>query len=131
MRLCLPKNNNLGRGNIMRCLLSAVVAGALLCAPAVANAQSGADYPSRPIRLVVGFAPGGATDVVARMLTGALGTELGQTVIVENMPGASGLVAWRAVAGANPDGYTLLMAENAIAIRPGFKDMQPPFDPVT
>jgi tripartite-type tricarboxylate transporter receptor subunit TctC len=115
----------------MRRLLSAVVAGALLCAPAVANAQSGADYPSRPIRLVVGFAPGGATDVVARMLTGALGTELGQAIIVENMPGASGLVAWRAVAGANPDGYTLLMAENAIAIRPGFRDMQPPFDPVT
>jgi tripartite-type tricarboxylate transporter receptor subunit TctC len=54
-----------------------------------------------------------------------------QTIVVENIAGASGLLAWRNVAGASPDGYTLLMAENAIAIRPGFKDMQPPFDPVT
>ena len=69
--------------------------------------------------------------MVARLLTGALGAELGQSVIVENIAGASGLLGWRNVAGASPDGYTLLMAENAIAIRPGFKDMQPPFDPVT
>jgi tripartite-type tricarboxylate transporter receptor subunit TctC len=115
----------------MRHLLSVLVAGAIFTAPIGSQAQPAADYPSRPIRLVVGFAPGGATDVVARLLTGALGPELRQTVIVENIPGASGLLGWRNVAGANPDGYTLLMAENAMAIRAGFKDMTPPFDPVT
>ena len=115
----------------MRKLLAILFAGAVLTAPVVSRAQVAAHYPTRPIRLVVGFAPGGATDVLARLLTGALSTEIGQTIFVENIAGASGLLAWRTVAGANPDGYTLLMAENAIAIRPGFKDMQPPFDPVT
>lgn len=97
--------------------------------PIVAGAQT--DYPSRPVRLIVGFAPGGATDVVARLMTGPLSAELRQLVVVENVPGASGLLGWRNVAGAIPDGYVLLMSENAIAIRPGFKDMTPPFDPVT
>jgi tripartite-type tricarboxylate transporter receptor subunit TctC len=114
----------------MRHLLSVLVAGGLLAAPDVATAQPATDYPSRPIKLVVGFAPGGATDVVARLLTGALSAEIGQTVVIENIPGASGLLGWRNVAGANPDGYTLLMAENAMPIRASFKDMQPPFDPV-
>jgi len=114
----------------MRHLLSILVAGAVLGAPGVATAQPATDYPSRPIKLVVGFAPGGATDVVARMVTGALSEQLGQAVVVENVPGASGLLGWRNVAAANPDGYTLLMAENAMPIRASFKDMQPPFDPV-
>ena len=94
------------------------------------GAQSATDFPTRPIRLVVGFAPGGATDTLARLLTGALGQELGQSVYVENIAGASGLLGWRNVAAATPDGYSLLMAENAIAIRPGFKDMTPTFDPL-
>src|SRR6202163_1180123 len=115
----------------MRQLVSILFAGVVLPTPAASNAQGADDYPSRPIRLVVGFAPGGATDVVARLLTGALGAELRQTVIVENITGASGHLGWRNVAGANPDGYTLLMAENAMAIRAGCKDMTPPFDPVT
>ncbi len=115
----------------MRQLLSVLIAGAVLSAPVVSHAQSTADFPNRPIRLVVGFAPGGATDTLARLLTGALGQELGQTIYVENIAGASGLLGWRNVASATPDGYTLLMAENAVAIRPGFKDMTPAFDPVT
>jgi tripartite-type tricarboxylate transporter receptor subunit TctC len=115
----------------MRDLLSVLIAGAILTAPVVSRAQSAADFPNRPIRLVVGFAPGGATDTLARLLTGALGQELGQTIYVENIAGASGLLGWRNVAAATPDGYTLLMAENAVAIRPGFKDMTPTFDPVT
>jgi tripartite-type tricarboxylate transporter receptor subunit TctC len=115
----------------MRQLLSVLFAGAVLVSPVVSRAQSATDYPTRPIRLVVGFAPGGATDTLARLLTGALGQELGQTIFVENIAGASGLLGWRNVAAATPDGYTLLMAENAIAIRPGFKDMTPAFDPVT
>jgi len=115
----------------MRRLLSVLIAGAVLTAPVVSRAQSATDFPNRPIRLVVGFAPGGATDTLARLLTGALGQELGQTIYVENIAGASGLLGWRNVAAATPDGYTLLMAENAVAIRPGFKDMTPTFDPVT
>jgi len=115
----------------MRRFLSVLIAGAVLSAPVVSHAQSTADFPNRPIRLVVGFAPGGATDTLARLLTGALGQELGQTIYVENIAGASGLLGWRNVATATPDGYTLLMAENAVAIRPGFKDMTPTFDPVT
>ena len=114
----------------MRQLFAALFAGAILATPVVSSAQT-TDYPTRPIRLVVGFAPGGATDTLARLLTGPLGQELGQTVIVENIAGASGLLGWRNVATASPDGYTLLMAENAVAIRPGFKDMTPAFDPVT
>ena len=115
----------------MRKLLSILFAGAVLTAPVVARAQVATDYPTRPIRLVVGFAPGGATDTLARLLTGALGAELGQSIYVENIAGASGLLGWRNVAGSTPDGYSLLMAENAVAIRPGFKDMTPTFDPVT
>jgi tripartite-type tricarboxylate transporter receptor subunit TctC len=115
----------------MRQLLSMLFAGAVLATPVASNVQAADDYPTRPVRLIVAFAPGGATDTLARMLTGALSAELGQIVVVENIAGASGLLGWRNVAGAIPDGYTLLMAENAIAIRPGFKDMQPPFDPVT
>jgi len=115
----------------MRQLFATLLAGAVLIVPVVSRAQSTTDYPNRPIRLVVGFAPGGATDTLARLLTGALGQELGQTIYVENIAGASGYIAWRNVAAAAPDGYTLLMAENAVAIRPGFKDMTPTFDPVT
>ena len=108
-----------------------LLAGTVLIVPVVSRAQSTTDYPNRPIRLVVGFAPGGATDTLARLLTGALGQELGQTIYVENIAGASGYIAWRNVASSAPDGYTLLLAENAIAIRPGFKDMTPTFDPAT
>jgi len=115
----------------MRRLLSVLFAGVFFCAPAVAMAQTDVDFPNRPIRLVVGFAPGGATDTLARLLTGALSSELGQSVFVENVPGASGLLGWKSVAAANPDGYSLLMAENALAIRPAFKDQTPPFDPTT
>src|SRR6476660_6545194 len=116
----------------MRQLFATILfAGFVLTSPVASRAQSTSDYPNRPIRLVVGFAPGGATDTLARLLTGALGQELGQTIYVENIAGASGYIAWRNVASSAPDGYTLLLAENAIAIRPGFKDMTPTFDPAT
>ena len=115
----------------MRRMLSMLFAGAALFAPVVAHAQAASDYPNRPIKVVVGFAPGGATDTLARLLSGPLGQELGQTIFVENIAGASGLLGWRNVAGAAPDGYTLLLAENAVAIRPGYKDLTPTFDPIT
>ncbi len=83
----------------------------LLAAMAVAGA---ADYPQRPVTLVVGFPPGGASDIMARIITNKLGSLLGQPFIVDNRPGAGGNVAGEIVAHAAPDGYTLLLGNNAI-----------------
>ncbi|HEY6993217.1 MAG TPA: tripartite tricarboxylate transporter substrate-binding protein, partial [Xanthobacteraceae bacterium] len=92
------------------------IACAVVGAAALAQAQNPASYPDRPIRLVVAFPPGGATDTTARQLTQELGEALGQSVVIENKPGAGGYVAWNHVATSAPDGYTLLMAENAIGV---------------
>ncbi|TMJ38957.1 MAG: tripartite tricarboxylate transporter substrate binding protein, partial [Alphaproteobacteria bacterium] len=89
---------------------------AVLGAAALAQAQSPSSYPDRPIRLAVTFAPGGATDTFARKITQELGEALGQSVLIENKPGAGGYIAWNYVAASDPDGYTLLMAENALGI---------------
>jgi tripartite-type tricarboxylate transporter receptor subunit TctC len=83
----------------------------LLCAAAVASA---ADYPSRPVTLVVAFPPGGASDVLSRIVARKLEQILGQPFVIENRPGAGGNVAAEAVAHAAPDGYTLLNGNNAI-----------------
>ena len=115
----------------MRRLVSVVFACVVLSIPAVSSVQAASDFPTRPVRLVVGFGAGGATDTFTRILSGPLSQALGQTVFVENIAGASGYIGWRTVASATPDGYTLMMAENALVIRPGFKDIKPAFDPST
>ena len=69
-----------------------------------------AEYPDHPIRMIVSFAPGGGTDLLARIMAQSLGSKCGQSVVVENQPGASGVIGSRAVMKAAPDGYTLLMA---------------------
>jgi len=102
----------------------------ILATAAVANAYA-ENYPSRSVRLVVGFGPGGATDTFGRLFAATLSQRMGQTVFVENVSGASGYIAWQRVASSVPDGYTLMMAENALVMRPGFKDIEPQFDPVT
>jgi tripartite-type tricarboxylate transporter receptor subunit TctC len=105
---------------------------ALLGATALAQAQNPSSYPDRPIRLVVAFPPGGATDTLARQATQELGEALGQSVVIENKPGAGGYIAWNYVAASDPDGYTLLMAENAIGISQAlYKKTSSSFDPVT
>jgi tripartite-type tricarboxylate transporter receptor subunit TctC len=113
----------------MRRLLSVVSVCAVLGVPAVSTVQAASDFPTRPIRMVVGFGAGGATDTFTRIFAGPLSQVLGQTVFVENVAGASGYIGWRTVASATPDGYTLLMSENAIVMRPGFKEIKPVFDP--
>ena len=115
----------------MRRLLSILFASAVLGIPAATNVQAASDFPNRSIRLIVGFGPGGATDTFARIFSGPLSKQLGQTVFVENVAGASGYIGWNTVARSTPDGYTLMMAENALVIRPGFKDIKPQFDPST
>lgn len=107
------------------------IACAVVGAAALAQAQNPASYPDRPIRLVVAFPPGGATDTTARQLTQELGEALGQSVVIENKPGAGGYVAWNHVATSDPDGYTLLMAENAIGVSQAlYKKALSSFDPV-
>src|SRR3954463_7660504 len=76
------------------------------------------DYPSKPVRMVVGFPPGGGTDVVARILAPRMSELLGQSIVIDNRPGATGTVAAGQVAKAPPDGYTIMMGHvsvNAIA----------------
>src|ERR1700716_4168364 len=116
----------------MRKLFRCSVVCALLDAPALTQAQSPSSYPDRPIRLVVAFVAGGATDTLARQISNDLKEALGQTVVVENRPGANGYLAWNHVAAAEPDGYTLLLAENALAISQALhRKATSSFDPLT
>src|SRR5262245_51416303 len=86
---------------------------ALPTLPHVARAQA---YPSRPVRIIVGLAPGGGTDIVARLIGQWLSERLGQQFIIENRPGAAGNVATEAVVNAPADGYTLLAVSPGAAI---------------
>lgn len=77
-----------------------------------------AAYPDKPIRLVIGYAPGGTGDSLARLVAEKLGAKLGQTIIVENRPGAGGMIGTAYVAKADPDGYTLILASIGVALYP-------------
>ena len=97
---------------VRRTLIAAAASLGLLSASASSFAQ--ATWPSKTVRVVVGFAPGGTTDVMARVLAQSLTEALGQSVIVDNKPGASGNIAAGEVIKAAPDGYTLLVAPTSV-----------------
>ncbi|WP_161139938.1 Bug family tripartite tricarboxylate transporter substrate binding protein [Propylenella binzhouense] len=90
-----------------------------------ALAQGAGDFPNKPVTLVVAFSPGGSTDNLARVIVDDFGQVLGQPVVVENRPGAGGYVAWRSVQSAPPDGYTVLLAENAVALGKALRPDEP------
>jgi len=92
------------------------------------SASALAGYPDRPIKIVVPFAPGGGTDVVARTLAQEMARDLGATIVIENKPGAGTILGTQAVATSEPDGYTLLMGTFANAVNPGLKAGLP-YDP--
>ncbi len=101
----------------MKKTLSLSLISALVMFPAVTEAQA-QSYPDKPIRMVVGFPPGGGTDVVARIIAPRLAENIGQPVVIDNRPGATGTVAAGMVAKSLPDGYTVMMGHvsvNAIA----------------
>lgn len=105
--------------------LAALCAAALL--PALAAAQS--DYPNKPIRVVVPFAAGSTTDIIARAITDKMGQSMGQTLVVDNRGGASGTIGQQAVATAAPDGYTIMIHSSSHTVSPStFAKL--PFDTV-
>ncbi|MBV7485084.1 tripartite tricarboxylate transporter substrate binding protein [Bordetella sp. BOR01] len=107
-------------------LLAAVLA--LPVAP-VAQAQAAPAWPTRPITLIVPFPPGGTTDLLARLVARAAGSRLGQSVVVENRPGAGGGIGAAAVARAQPDGYTLVMGTLGTQVTNPFIYKEVPYDP--
>jgi len=111
-----------------RRLLATAVAAIISCASA--GVQAADNYPSRPVQMIIPFAAGGPTDIVGRIMGAKMGELLGQQFVVENKSGAGGNIGADAVAKADPDGYTLLMATvSTNAINPGvYKHL--PYDPV-
>lgn len=108
--------------------------GSLLCGAALTAstfAQAAASYPEKPVRVVVGFSAGGPTDVAARILAKQMGEELGQSFVVENRPGASGVIAVQHVITQEPDGYTILMGNSGnMSVLP-YLDKNLNYDPLT
>lgn len=107
-------------------LLAFVVA--MTAAPAV-HAATVQDYPSRPIRLIVPFAPGGPTDIIGRLVSGRLGEALRHQLIVDNRAGAGGNIGMGLAAAATPDGHTLTLVSSSFVVNPGLYQKLP-YDPV-
>jgi tripartite-type tricarboxylate transporter receptor subunit TctC len=117
MPLSFPASFQRSRRNLLTCALGAAMAAAslVLAIPAVAQGT----YPTKPIRLVVPFTPGGVTDTSGRLIAEQLSKRLGQQVIVDNRPGASGNIGTQQVAVAEPDGYTLVLGfDGTMVINP-------------
>lgn len=106
-----------------------LVAAGMALAASTAGARAQASYPDRPIRLVIGFTPGGPTDIAGRLLAQRLSEILGQQVMIDNKPGVAGNIASQIVADAKPDGYTLLVGTSIMGIVPALYDKLP-YDPI-
>jgi tripartite-type tricarboxylate transporter receptor subunit TctC len=105
--------------------LRASFVGALMSMVLCSTAAFAQSYPNRPIRLILPYNPGGIVDYVGRALGQHLGEALGQTVVPENRPGAGGILGTEVTARAQPDGYTLLLMDNAIVINPSLQQHVP------
>jgi len=106
-----------------------ILGAACAAAFTLAATPAGAAYPEQPVKLVVPFAPGGPTDLAARLVATAMGRTLGQNVLVENRPGAGGRVGLSAVATAKPDGYTVFLAGPSSLVVQSALQPPLPFDP--
>src|SRR6476619_1413651 len=116
-----------GLSNRCASIAGVVALAAMLLTSQIADAQN---YPNRPVRLILPFGAGGVADVTARIVTEKLGEKLGQRFIIENMPGAGGITAARAVLSSPADGYTLALLSNGTAVSVSlFKNLT--FSPVT
>jgi tripartite-type tricarboxylate transporter receptor subunit TctC len=114
---------------MLKHLLAAMTCLAVCESSAVAQQPTEHIYPSKPVRMLVGFSPGGGTDVAARIIGRKLSEGWNQQLVVDNRPGAGGLVAFELTARANPDGYTLLATSPSFAIQPSIS-AKLPFDPL-
>src|SRR3977135_3007221 len=99
-----------------------LLAGAVVAAAALPRLAAAEDYPSRPVRIVAGFAAGGGVDVTARLIGQWLAGRLGQSFVIENRPGAGGNIGTEAVVNAAADGYTLLLATVPNAVNASLYD---------
>ncbi|GAA4328586.1 tripartite tricarboxylate transporter substrate binding protein [Pigmentiphaga soli] len=111
-----------------RSLLARLIAGATLGLAAVAGAHA-QEFPTKPLRVIVPFGPGGVADVTARIVAEGLAAKLGKPVVIENMPSAGGITAATNVIRSDPDGHTLFLVSNQTAVSPSlFKKL--PYDPL-
>jgi tripartite-type tricarboxylate transporter receptor subunit TctC len=99
--------------------------------PAISRVARAQTYPSRPVRIIVGFPAGGGTDIVARLIGQWLSERLGQPFVIENRPGAGSNIGTEAVVRAPPDGYTLLLASNPNAVNATLYEKRPATEPRT
>ena len=108
----------------------ALLAALFFCVVTKPDAFAQSEYPTRPIRVIVGYAAGGLTDVMTRMLGERMSRELGQPIVVENKVGAAASLAATFVVQSPPDGYTVLMGTTSLAINPSLQPSLTPRNPM-
>ena len=115
--------------NLAVCFVAMLATAAAQAAQRTASADADQSYPTRPIRLIVPQAAGGSNDIMARSIGRHLTERLGRQVVVDNRPGADGIIGTDIVARSAPDGYTLLLASAAFTMNPAVRKM--PYDSLT